>query len=134
MQFNYGLLADEIIDGQNGKKNIIGLFKSIAAFAYPCKHSRMTLIFSLEVNNQDVGQHTLEMSIVDSNNHPIKGHEKAEMKFQANSPGEVEGIMRIEGLVLPKPDVYQVIIRVNHRHLGEVQFRALKIQAPEQSK
>ena len=137
MYLRYGLLADAVAPGAQGKKNIIGTFDTIHSQDFPCQHPGLSLAIRIEGHLSELGKHNLELSFVDADFNPIRKSAGAEFSLEKQQ-SPVEGIspavelgINIQNLLLPKPGPYEFVVRVDGRHLGSIPLYAVKI-VPQQ--
>lgn len=126
MYLRYGLLADAVVHGAIGKKNIIGTFSAIQASEFPCIHSSLSIAMRIEGDSSEVGTHSFELGFVDADYRavvpPLKGRFKLEtgkMSIEGISVA-VEMEIEVNNLPLPKEGAYEFIVQVNGRHLGSI--------------
>ena len=137
MYLSYGLLADAVVPGSQGKKNIVGTFSVIYASKFPSQHPSLSLALRIEGDQGEVGKHRLELSFVDADYKPIG--KPVEMDFELEpSPLPIKGIprsfeatMNIQLLPIPKPDSYEFVVRVDGRHIGSIPFYAVQVPQPQ---
>ena len=104
------IICDEIYRDEVSKKLIlVGVFNLIKAAAFPVKHPRMTVLFTLTN-----GQGTYDMSL--SIEHASTGDAIAEIKgpLKLQDPLEIVDFnVELGGLQFPEPGKYWVIVKVN---------------------
>ena len=137
MHLRYGLLADAVAPGAQGKKNIIGTFTTIYSPDFPCQHPSLSLAIRIEGHLAELGQHDLELVFVDADFNPIgrplggKFDLKKEQIPVEGIPPSLEVVMTCQNLLIPKPGPYEFVVRVDGRHLGSIPLYAVKI-VPQQ--
>ena len=125
MYLRYGLLADAVVHGALGKKNIIGTFSAIQASEFPCIHSSLSIAIRIEGDSSEVGTHSFELGFVDADYKavvsPVKGRFKLETeKMSKGISAAVEMEIEVNNLPLPKEGAYEFIVQVDGRHLGSI--------------
>ena len=136
MHLRYGLLADSVAPGAQGKKNIIGTFQAIHAGKVPCLHPSLSLLLRIEGDASEVGPHEIELAFVDADYKAVAKPMKAEFRLDERSrpapgvPVFAEVVMNIQNLPLPKAGPYEFVVRVDGRHLGGIPLYALEAKQP----
>ena len=126
MYLKYGLLADAVVPGAMGKKNIIGTFSTIFSQQIPCLHPSLSLAIRIEGNVSEIGQHQIEVGFVDADYRAIRDPVNANFNLEKEKvpiegiPAAVEATINIQNLQLPKIGSYEFTIKVDGRHLGSV--------------
>ena len=135
MNLRYGLLADSVAPGPQGKKNIIGTFQAIHAGKFPCLHPSLSLLIRIEGDASETGSHEIELLFVDADFKAVGKPVKAEFRLDKASllqgqPPFAEAVMNIQNLPLPKAGPYEFVVRVDGRHLGGIPLYALEVKQP----
>ncbi|MCY3738591.1 MAG: hypothetical protein OXG13_19490 [Gemmatimonadaceae bacterium] len=136
MHLRYGLLADSVAPGAQGKKNIIGTFQAIHAGKYPCVHPSLSLLIRIEGDASETGPHEIELVFVDADYKAIAKPMKAEFRLDEKSrpapgvPVSAEVVMNIQNLPLAKAGPYEFVLRVDGRHLGGIPLYAVEAKQP----
>ena len=135
MNLRYGLLADSVAPGPQGKKNIIGTFQAIHAGKFPCLHPSLSLLIRTEGDASETGSHEIELLFVDADFKAVGKPVKAEFRLDKASllqgqPPFAEAVMNIQNLPLPKAGPYEFVVRVDGRHLGGIPLHALELKQP----
>ena len=134
MYLRYGLLADAVAPGAQGKKNIIGTFTLVYSSQFPCHHPSLSLAIRIEGHLSELGKHHIELAFVDADYMPIGDPVETDFDLdKENIPVEgvplaFEAVMNIQNLPLPKAGSYEFAVKVDGRHLGSVPLYAVKIQ------
>ena len=133
MHLRYGLLADAVAPGAQGKKNIIGTFSTMFSATFPFKHPSLSLAIRIEGHVSEVGPHKLELLFVDADFKTIGTVAQGDFNLEKEKvpidgiPAAVEAVMTIQGLPVPNPGPYEFVVRVDERHLGSIPLYAVKI-------
>ena len=136
MYLRFGLLADAIVMGAAGKKNIIGTFSIVFSAQFPCHHPSLSLVMRIEGNHSENGQHHLEVSFVDADYKEIGKPVNRNFELlldQVPIPGVplgFEAVVNITGLPLPKAGSYEFAVKVDGRHIGSVPLHAVQMNQP----
>ncbi len=134
MNLRYGLLADSVAPGPQGKKNIIGTFHAIHAGKFPCRHPSLSLLIRIEGDASETGPHEIELAFVDADfkavGKPVKVEFRLDKKGLQGQPPFAEAVMNIQNLPLPKAGPYEFVVRVDGRHLGGIPLYALELKQP----
>lgn len=132
MYLRYGLLADAVVPGAMGKKNIIGTFLAIHAPKFPRIHPSLSLAIRVEGDASEVGQHDFELGFVDADYKavmpPLKGQLNLEKEMIPieGIPFAAEATINVENLPLPQAGSYEFVVKVDGRHLGSLPLYAVK--------
>ena len=135
MNLRYGLLADSVALGAQGKKNIIGTFQAIHAGKFPCVHPSLSLLIRIEGDASETGSHEIELAFVDADYKAVSKPVKSEFRLDKASQPEgmppfAEAVMNIQNLPLPKAGPYEFVVRVDGRHLGGIPLYAVEAKQP----
>lgn len=135
MHLRYGLLADSVAPGAQGKKNIIGTFQAIHAGKFPCVHPSLSLLIRIEGDASETGSHEIEVVFVDADYKAVGQPVKAEFRLDKGSqpegmPAFTEAVMNIQNLPLPGAGPYEFVVRVDGRHLGGIPLYAVEAKPP----
>lgn len=136
MYLRYGLLADAVAPGAQGKKNIIGTFTTIYAPQYPCNQPGLSLAIRIEGDPSELGRHHMELSFVDADYKAVRGSVTADFDLEKEKipvegiPLAFEAVLNIQDLRLPNPGSYEFVVKVDGRHLGSIPLYAIKVHQP----
>ena len=135
MHLRYGLLADSVAPGSQGKKNIIGTFQAIHAGEFPCVHPSLSLLIRIEGDASETGSHEIELVFVDADYQAVGKPVKAEFRLDKASllqgqPPFAEAVLNIQNLPLPKAGPYEFVVRVDGQHLGGIPLYAVESKQP----
>ena len=129
MRMVYGLLADSVTPGPNGKPNAIGIFTDVAAFHFPCRHGPFAALVKFERDQADIGKHKLEIGFVDADYRPVPPNQaRIDGEFEVGDAPFVDIHLGIEAIELPRPGPYEFYVKVDDRHLGSLPLHARQIQ------
>ena len=123
MYMRYGLVADAIVPGSQGKNNIIGTFTNITAEGFPFNHPSLSLLVRIEGDASELGQHQMELRFVDADHRQIGETVSGGFEFTQDLRA-TEMSLTIQGLPFPKPGQYEFVITVDGRHIGTVPIGA----------
>ena len=131
MHLRYGLLADSVAPGPQGKKNIIGTFSTVHSTVFPAHHPSLSVAFRIEGTHQELGEHHLEVLFVDADFKTVGTLVQGPFDLSKEQvpidgiPAAVEAALTLQGLLIPKPGPYEFVIRVDQRHLGSIPLYAV---------
>ena len=121
MKLNYCILADTIVRNVDGKLIIIGVFGGIACKSFPAVHPRLSMAIQIDGGIDDVGEHELEINFVDADYKALGKPMKAPIHLN-EAMGKIASTsdfnVNVENLVIPKPGLYELTIKVDNRHIG----------------
>ena len=132
MNVTLGLIADSANVSQEGKLNLLGIFDTIFAFNFPCKHSQMTLVTKIQADVRD-NHHldrNLKIILVDENAHELLAI-NATFNFKNTPPGErgtTSSIIGLTDLVFEKPGNYAFKILINGEEKSEIPLKLHEAQ------
>ena len=135
MRLTTALLADYANVSREGKLNVLGLFDSIYASAFPAKHLQMQLVMRFEVPVYDLGKESdLEIRLVDGDGKDIlRIGGKFKVSGQKPAPGEPlhsDEILPLNNVIFPKPGKYQFVISINKHVEKEIFLTVNQISQP----
>lgn len=131
MHIQYALVADGIIPGHGGKKNIIGTFNAIFCPGFPAKFAtRMYLLVRVHAHDSEAGQHSMVVDLVDETGARLaKNSAKVDFALDRKTtiqgtPLSAEVVLEINGLFFPEAGNYDLTIRVDDTYLDSVPLYA----------
>ena len=133
MHLSWGLMADAVVAGAQGKKNIIGTFTTIYSPQFPTKHPSLALAIRIEGSQQEQGKHHFELVFVDADYKNVGKPIKADFDLGPQTipadglPFVFEAVIQFQDLVLPSDGSYEFAIRVDGRHIGSIPLYAVKV-------
>ena len=124
------LLADKIATGKNQRKNFTGVFQDVWAPTYPANHQSVTAFVQLSGERDEKDDIKFQIAVVDDDYKDVSSIPA--MIFpgkdltidQLTQTINVEIIVTIENLVIPRPGVYEFRAIVNDKAIGTTVFRA----------
>ena len=126
MYLRYGIIADSIVMGTMGKRNIIGAFSSIFSPTFPLIYPSISLVIQIDGDSSEGGIHDLELSFVNADYKalvpPIKGQFDLmkDMTPIDGLPLSTEIALDLQNIPIPGIGVYEFSIKVDGRHLGGI--------------
>ncbi|HZK56577.1 MAG TPA: hypothetical protein VFC84_20665 [Desulfosporosinus sp.] len=103
----YFIMCDSISE-VGGKLSFHGVFDMINAVNFPGNHEKCTIVMSWI---DGIGKYKLDMEVIASNNDVIFNNN---LEFDLNSQTQGANIIiQLEGLPLPTPGIYWIIIKLN---------------------
>ncbi len=128
------LLADYANMTDNGKLNVMGVFRQINASQFPCRHLSMDLVIQLQTEPLDTlrGEQVLSASLIDADGSVLY---QIEMPFkfpeQSRNLRPVANFMlRVNNLEFFYPGEYVWVVSVNEENIGRFEF-ILNQQLPD---
>lgn len=127
------ILADHVLPGDGGKKNILGVFGQIMADNYPTQRS-MGIFLQFTGDKNDIGDHFLELIFVDDD-YKEKGR-MPKLPFKVTQP-QINGVLlpvnieltgNIKNFVIPAPGMYEFHVVLDEKRIGSIPLQAFKIQ------
>lgn len=135
MHVQYALIADGIVPGHGGKKNIIGTFNTIYAPRFPAKiANRVYLLVRIQAHETETGSHVMKVDLVDETGARLS-KEPAKVDFVLDREKTVEGtplsvevVLEINGLAFPDAGNYDLTIKVDDTYLDSVPLYARLVE------
>ena len=117
------LAADYANITQNGKLNVMGIFRNIYATKFPARHLSMTLVVKLgaELGEFD-DERQLAVRLMDADGNELMRYESP-IKVPSPSGGqrpEINAIIQINEIVFPQPGRYQFSVFVDRDAKGSL--------------
>ncbi len=135
MYVRYALLADGIVPGAGGKKNIIGTFNTIYSPKFPAQYaSKVHLLVRLEAHESEAGSHWMTIDFVNETGTQLSKASK-EINFKLSRESTVQGtpltvevVVEIVGLTFPDAGNYDLTIRVDGTYLDSVPLYVRQVE------
>jgi len=130
------LAADYANVTGDGKLNVMGIFNDINAFNFPARHSSMHLIAKLGPELSEYGQkRTFTVILIDADgNHIMEIHGEFEIpNAQGGRKPEVNIILDLKDIILPKPGRYVFVLLIDKDQKDELTLYVNQIEAPKQA-
>lgn len=120
MEIDLALLADAATIDNSGKLNILGIFDRITAQNFPAQHSRISLVLRFAAGLQEAGSHQVEIRLKAPDGSEVVRLNGA-MQLGAGTPAagagvKVPHVLNLDGMVFPKPGLYNFDVRVDGEH------------------
>ena len=128
------LIADHANITGDGKLNVMGIFNNINASKFPARHPSMHLIAKLGPELSEYGQkRTFTVILMDADgNHIMKLSGEFDVpKGESDKKPEVNIILDLKDIILPKPGRYQFVLLVDKDQKDELTLYVNKIDAPK---
>lgn len=126
------LAADYANITQNGKLNVMGIFRNIYAVKFPARHLSMTLVVKLGAGLgefDDERRLTIKLLDADAKNELMRY--ETPIKIPKPSGGqrpEVNAIIQINEIVFPQPGRYQFSVFVDKDEKGSLPIDVIQIE------
>lgn len=130
MDVPLAVVADAANVSREGKLNILGLFDTIRAEAFPCVHPMLALVIRFQGDPGDRGQRKeLRIQFVDEDGQLLISLDSVlAVAADAGLRPTFDNILAIGGLQLPRPGGYEFLVLVNGQTQARVPLRAELIQ------
>lgn len=130
-KLNFVHLCDMAFLSQEGKANIIGIFKIIFANNFPTSHPKFSVITSLDFSDS-IGKHKEYLEIVRGDDDNEKIGPQISFDFNVSEKNqEINLIADIVNVVFEKPGKYFVKILVDGNEVGKSAFDVIKVTQQE---
>lgn len=131
MHVSLGLVADSANVSQEGKLNILGIFDTIYAFNFPCKHNQMTLITKIQAGLNDAHHidRKLAINLVDEDANTTFAMD-GKFNFKNTPEGErgtTSSIIVITDLLFKKPGNYFFKISIDEEEKAEIPLKLIQL-------
>jgi len=126
-KLHYLILCDGVTAVQ-GKKYLLGIFKTIFAGKFPCMHPECALAAEISCSE---GEHSVSVHIVDSSGKDVLPP-TPELKLKADGPfGIIDPVFQLRNLPLQKPGMYQFQLSMDGEVIGVRDFLVEKVNPPQ---
>jgi len=128
------LAADYANVTGDGKLNVMGIFNDINAFNFPARHSSMHLIAKLGPELGEYGQkRTFNVRLMDADgNHVMELSGEFEVPIaQGGRKPEVNIILDLKDIILPKPGRYVFVLLIDKDQKDELTLYVNQIETPK---
>ena len=119
-------VCDKAFYSENKKLNLIGIFHKLSAKNFPAIHPTMSLVFSLDKEEEKKGEYNYYIDIESPSGNKIFDTSNTNQKLQINSNGKGSIIANIIAMKLTEEGKYTATL-----HIGEfsdsVEFEVAKI-------
>jgi hypothetical protein len=134
MKLSLILVADYANVTQEGKLNVMGIFREINAYNFPARHPSMHLVLSLRAELGEYGvDRNLIVKLLDAD-----GNEIMNLSGQLSVPKggggivpEVNAILELKDVIFQKPGPYQFVVLVDKDYKGDLTISVNKVESPE---
>ena len=131
------LLADYANTTRDNKLNVMGIFNQIYSTTFPASHPEMFIVAKFSADPSEYGgKRHLTIKLLDEDANLIANLLERDLEIpraQASREAEIQQILRITGLVFPKPGTYQFSILVDNDFKGSRTVRLYQITKPQGS-
>jgi hypothetical protein len=118
----------------DGRFDLTGIFNELSAPGFPAMQERMTVVFVVEWEADEVGELPLRADMIDEGGRKlltIQGHTQVEPRGPGRPPAHTRLIMPLEKVVFPKPGRYRFDL-VAGGHVAEAfSFFVGEVPAPD---
>ena len=128
------LVADYANVTGDGKLNVMGIFNVINAYNFPARHSSMHLIAKLGPELSEYGQkRSFTVILMDADgDHIMELSGEFEVPdAQGGRKPEVNIILDLKGIILPKPGRYLFVLLIEKDQKDELTLYVNQIEPPE---
>lgn len=128
------LLADHIVNLDNNKKAVLGVFNNIASFEYPMIHAKMFMYLDIIGDIDEEGKHEMEIHLLDGDFKKLGDFNTNEFELPKNLPELIlptlrtEVVVELNGFGVEHPGLYVFRILVDGNRLGEVPLTMIKLE------
>ena len=128
------LVADYANITGDGKLNVMGIFQVINAFNFPARHSSMHLVAKLAPELSEYGQkRTFTVILMDADgNHILQISGEFDVpKGDGGKKPEVNIILDLKDVILPKPGRYQFVLLIDKDQKDELTLYVNQLEKPQ---
>lgn len=133
MHLDFAVVADYALVDQAGKISVLGIFQHIWVQQFPAMHPRLHLVLRLKGKRTEIGEHGVQIRLVDEQNAEILGG-TGNVTF-AEPPAGVTEIEAAAVLVFdvpfPHAGVYRFDITVDGERAAQVPITVSQMPQPE---
>lgn len=131
MKIMFACLADHASADQAGNKlNVMGIFDSIHATAFPAAHARMFLVFRIMAEHEDGGKTTSLVVTLRDEDHREYARLQAQVASGPVPPGKfstVNNILELTNVVFAKPGRYHFALGMDDAEEVRVPLEVNKV-------
>lgn len=109
MELKLALVCEEARERPDGRIDFIGVFDALLASGFPAMQERMTAVFVIEWNDDELGSQPLRADLVDAHERrilTIEGHTDVSPRSDGRGGPETRLIMGLERVVFPAAGRY----------------------------
>jgi len=128
------LMADYANVTRDGKLNVMGIFNDINAFNFPARHASMHLVAKLGPELSEYGQkRTFTVILMDADaNHILEVSGELEVPTaQGGRKPEVNIIIDLKDIILPKPGRYAFALLIDKDQKDELTLYVNQLESPK---
>ncbi|MDY6918054.1 MAG: hypothetical protein SVP26_08955 [Chloroflexota bacterium] len=130
MQLDLLLTADYANVTADGKLNVMGIFNRIYSSAFPASHAEMYLVANLSADPSEYGmRRKLVAKLMDEDGGLVAQLLEREIEVpqaKEGRPAEIRQILRLVGLLFPRPGTYQFSMLVDNDLKGSRAIRVIR--------
>jgi hypothetical protein len=128
------LVADYANVTGDGKLNVMGIFQVINAYNFPARHSSMHLVAKLAPELSEYGQkRTFTVILMDTDgNHVLQISGEFDVpRGEGGKKPEVNIILDLKDVILPKPGRYQFVLLIDKDQKDELTLYVNQLETPQ---
>jgi len=128
------LVADYANVTGDGKLNVMGIFQVINAYNFPARHSSMHLVAKLAPELSEYGQkRTFTVILMDADgNHVLQISGEFDVpRGEGGKKPEVNIILDLKDVILPKPGRYQFVLLIDKDQKDELTLYVNQLETPQ---
>lgn len=136
MEVLVAILCDFAAD-YNGKLCITGAFDSIWAVRFPCVHPHCSVALRFLFREDDVGQHRLQLSMIDTDGHPVFPENGPSFDINVGAIPENTYflshniVVNLQGLPLQRPGLYSLDVKIDEQIVARIPLQV--VHAPQKN-
>jgi hypothetical protein len=132
VEVDLAVVADAANVSQEGKLNILGVFDTIWAREFPCRHAAMVFVLRARADFTEQGAHQLEVRLIDAD-----GAQLFKAEGPLHVPHGIPGrpirphvILGLAGISFQKPGDFSFEVTVDNRHVRSVPLHVMAAPQP----
>ena len=128
MDVTLAICCDAANVSREGKLNLLGIFNSIHAGAYPCTHPHLSFVLRVEARIGEEGSHPIEIKLADEDGAEVF-KVNGQLTLQGAAPGRpmtAQTIIDLNNVQLAQPGTYAFEIFIDKKHARSVAIHALE--------
>jgi hypothetical protein len=132
MYLDFAVVADYALVDQAGKLSVLGIFQHIWVQQFPAMHPRLHLVLRLKGKRTEVGEHAVQIRLVDEQDAEILGG-AGNVTFAEPPAGitEIEaGAVLVFDVPFPHAGVYRFVITIDGEKQATVPVTVSQLAAP----
>jgi hypothetical protein len=135
VHLDFAVISDYALVDQAGKLSVLGIFQHIWVQQFPAMHPRLHLVLRLKGRRTEVGEHAVQIRLLDDQNTEILGG-SGSVIFAEPPAGVTDieaGAVLVFDVPFPHAGPYRFEITIDDEHQASVPVTVSQLAPPAQS-